>query len=188
MTNLVVERLYEKRATEKSAWSGRIGSVRLEVGIDTTGDEPKCVWSLDGNILPASSVEHLMNFSLQSLQDAYAGAESLSDAIGRWAEKRDRIVNGTLGTRSGTAGEEAHMRFVRDIIRANLSPESKAVYAAMKGDSEGRTEYLNAKFAALDSAYQNKFVEAAKEMLAEEIRKRNEARAIAADAAGGMSL
>jgi len=75
---------------------GHIGSVRLSA--------PAEGWTLDGKPLPESSVEYLLTFSLQALQDAYAGAKTQGEARGMFAAKRDRLAEGTIGVRSAGAG------------------------------------------------------------------------------------
>ena len=94
----ITNRVFTKRETEKSDWSGRIGATELKV-------DGKGIWWLDGTELPQASADYLANFALQSLQDAYAGASSLDDATKRWEAKRTALLDGTIGARSGGGGD-----------------------------------------------------------------------------------
>jgi hypothetical protein len=94
-----VARVFTKRETEKSAWSGRIGAATLAIS-----DKGK--WTLNDKELGAESVEYLMNFSLQSLQDAYAGADDLAEATANFEKKLAAIQEGTIGQRSSGGVDE----------------------------------------------------------------------------------
>lgn len=119
-----VVRNYAKRETEKSTWSGEIGSVRLTLD----ADKETIVMKLDGVTLPANSVEYLLNFSLQSLQDAYAGAADIGEAIANWGKKRIALMEGTIGTR-GEAGmsdeERAELYVAEQVYRGKYKKGSK---------------------------------------------------------------
>lgn len=119
-----VARLFEKRETEKSGWGGRIGHVELVV------DGEK--WTLDGKELPDASIHYLMNFALQSLQDAYAGADGLKDATARWEAKRAALIDGTVGASGGggVSDETTAQRYV--MKRAYLAQVDDAKKAAFK--------------------------------------------------------
>jgi hypothetical protein len=92
---------------------GAIGSVVLEHNCD--------VMKIDGKVIPGESIEYLLNFALQSLQDAYAGAKTQDEATAMFAKKRDAVVGGTIGARSagGNAVSEA-TKVARSIVRALL--------------------------------------------------------------------
>lgn len=94
----VTNRVFEKRATDKSTWNGRVGHATLEVS-------DKGVWTLNGKELPAQSVGYLLTFSLQSLQDAYAGAADLAEATGNFEKKLKAVQDGTIGVRTGGVDE-----------------------------------------------------------------------------------
>lgn len=87
---------------------GNIGSVALVA--------PGGKFTLDGEELPESSVTHLLTFALQTLQDAYAGAESADDAKADWETKRKRLIDGTIGTRGG-GGVDEETRVARIVVR-----------------------------------------------------------------------
>ena len=107
-----VARVFTKRETEKSAWSGRVGHAELFVSDDGA-------WTLDGKVLPRVSIEYLMNFSLQSLQDAYAGADSMDEAQANWTKKYNALVEGTIGQRSSD-GVDEETRVARKVVLAAL--------------------------------------------------------------------
>lgn len=88
---------------------GLIGSVAF-----TAPDGP---YALDGVTLPESSVTHLLTFALQTLQDAYAGSETADEAKAAWAKKRDKLLDGTIGTRTGGDGATEETRVARSIAR-----------------------------------------------------------------------
>lgn len=182
MNRITVDRVYTKRETDKSNWSGRIGAVTLAIEPFLNDDnQPEVRVILDDRELPQASVDHLFTFALQSLQDAYAGAESLDEAIGAWEKKRAKLYEGTLGVRNGAGGEEPYMRFVRDIIRTKMDDAKKAEYKAIKGDSDARTEFLDNIFDSMPEEKQARVVDAAKAMLAEEVRAKAAAKALSAD-------
>lgn len=143
-----VSRVFAKRETEKSDWSGRIGATTLSITDDGN-------WVLDGKVLPRKSVEYLMTFSLQSLQDAYAGAESLSDATKRFEAKLAAVIDGTIGMRGGSTVDE-FTSIARSMVRAAYkskygkdSPE----WTEFTGlDDDAADEFLDAKFAANENA------------------------------------
>jgi hypothetical protein len=106
-----IARTFAKRETENSNWSGKIGVASLFVSDDGT-------WTMDGKVLPRKSVEYLLTFSLQSLQDAYAGAESLAEATANWSKKHDALIDGTIGSRGGGADDETKVG--RKLVLARL--------------------------------------------------------------------
>ena len=89
---------------------GPIGSVTFDV--------PKGPFKLNGQTLPDASVAHLMTFALQTLQDAYAGAKSTDEALGAFNGKLDKLLNGTIGTRSGGDGADERTRVARSVTMA----------------------------------------------------------------------
>lgn len=88
---------------------GSIGSVELTV--------PDTGWVLNGKPLSDAAVRHLATFSLQSLQDAYAGAKEPADAVGNWGKKLDRIMAGTIGTREGGSRDAVKARAIIIALR-----------------------------------------------------------------------
>lgn len=165
-----IERIFSHRTL------GRVGHASLTVG--------KGKWSLDGQPLPEPSVEHLMTFALQSLQDAYAGAATLDEAQAAFAKKRTRLLEGTVGTHSG-ASEEPHMPYVRRIIRAALTGDNKAAYDAIASDdTKARNAFLNERFAGLDEPRAATVVASAKAAL----KADQEAKKAAKSATGSLGL
>lgn len=76
---------------------------------------------LDGTELPEASQRHLLTFALQTLQDAYAGANGTEEARGLWEKKREKLLNGTIGAR-GARGEAVPLetQVWRDVARQAL--------------------------------------------------------------------
>jgi len=102
---------------------GQIGQVHL------TADVTKV--TIAGKEIPSKSVEYLLNFALQSLQDAYAGAKNEGEARGMFEKKLAALVEGTIGLRTGTSvSEETRVAIsvTRAILKANLTAEAFAKY------------------------------------------------------------
>lgn len=99
---------------------GDIGKVELTI--------PDGDWAIDGKKLPASSVMHLATFALQTLQDAYAGAKDAAEAKGAFDGKLDKLLAGTIGTRSGGGGVTERDKVARIIVgewfRGVFTPEN----------------------------------------------------------------
>lgn len=101
---------------------GAIGRVVLEADVS--------VMKLNGKPLPEGSVEYLLNFALQSLQDAYAGAKNASEAQGAFNTKLDRLVAGTIGVRLGggtSVSDETRIarRIVANAMKAKFGKDSQ---------------------------------------------------------------
>lgn len=110
-----VTRSFAKRATEKSEWDGQISDA---VSLEVQGKGVKFL--VNGTELPEASVQYLLNFSLQSLQDAYAGAKSLVEAKTNFQKRLDGLLAGSIGIREGGGvSEEIRIRrqFVMDVVR-----------------------------------------------------------------------
>lgn len=169
MSNVLsMSRVYSKRETEKSDWHGRIGSVELVFESDSD-----ITVTLDGTTLTGASVDHLLNFALQTLQDAYAGADSLDAAIGAFEKKRDRILDGSIGTRSDGDGVSYFVTVARSIVRANIKAQygakSDKWIAFTKLSDDDQDAKLDAVYAANEPALKPK-VEAEIERRAEAAR------------------
>lgn len=120
---------------------------------------------LNGKELPAASIDHLLTFALQSLQDAYAGAENAEDAQERFDAKLGRILAGTLGTRTGGTGATALTVEIRNLLR----PQIKAAFTADEWkalDADARDEKIDAVFAEQSPETQAAIEEAAKAEIA----------------------
>lgn len=83
---------------------------------DVTFTTPKGKYAINGTELPDASVAHLMTFALQTLQDAYAGAKSTDEALGAFNGKLDKLLNGTIGTRSAGDGADERTRVARSVV------------------------------------------------------------------------
>lgn len=129
-----INRTYEHRTF------GAVGAVELEVN----GGE----WTLDGKALPQSSVEHLMMFALQTLQDAYAGAKDAGEAKALWSKKLDRLIAGGIGVRQGGGvGEETKLwRIVAGRVLRQKAPER---WKEMKEDADAIDAFVEKNRAKL---------------------------------------
>lgn len=138
MTIFNVARVFTKRETEKSNWSGRIGSVELVADI--------AQFEVDGKQLPQTSIDYLLNFSLQSLQDAYAGADDLNEAVGNWTKKYDALLNGTIGVRSGGGGmtdeERAELYVAESIYATKFGKDTEKGKAFRELKDDDKYEFL----------------------------------------------
>lgn len=171
MTVYTIARTFEKKR-QGSAVQGRIGQASLE--IDATSVK------LNGKPLPRTSIDHLFNFALQTLQDAYAGAETITDAVDAFEAKLGKLLDGTLGARG--EGIDSFTKVARQVVRAILK----------KNSSEEKFK----AFTDLDVADQNKTLDAMYEKNAErlrpvvdsEIEKRRKAAEDAKALADGMEI
>lgn len=96
-----------------------IASVSLEA--------PDGEYKLDGNVLPESSVQHLLTFALQSLQDAYAGAKDNAEAEAAFAKKYQRLIDGSVGVRAGGTDTftKTCRQIARQIVRAKFAESGR---------------------------------------------------------------
>lgn len=140
-----IERLFAKRAAKDGSTDGfRIGSCSLFLSDDG-------VMSIDGTVLSRQSVEYLLNFSLQSLQDAYAGCDNEIDAKKAWGDKLAALKDGTIGTRGGGEGgvseETAVARSVtRNVFKTKYGSKSAEFIAFKELDTKDQNAKLDAMF------------------------------------------
>lgn len=186
MSELTVNRVYEKRATDKSNWSGRIGMAELIVS--AKGGELSA--TLNGKPLGEAMLQYLLNFSLQSMQDAYAGAASLTEATSWFEKKLDAIQNGTIGSRggSGVSEETIVQRLVARaayLASAKVSDSDKEAFKKL--DDEKANELIDGIFAKnaekLSAAVEKKTAERA-----EARRKRADEKAEAAKLSSDLDI
>lgn len=134
---------------------------------DVTFTTPKGKYAINGTELPESSVAHLMTFALQTLQDAYAGAKSTDEALGAFNGKLDKLLNGTIGTRSGGDGADERTRVARQLVRGLV----KAKYGAKSTEWTAFTgladDAQNAKLDAMYAANEAALASAVDEKIAE---------------------
>lgn len=117
---------------------GEIGRVVLEADVKTV--------KLNGKPIPEGSIEYLMNFALQSLQDAYAGATDEAEAKASWQKRFDRLVEGKIGVREGGSGVSEEVRVARTIVRAKLKAKlTKGDYEAKYKDDDEAVDAVFAK-------------------------------------------
>lgn len=183
-----VNRIFAKRETEKSNWSGRIGSVTLTVTDDgnwaiVSGDYK------DGatTVLSRASIEYLLTFSLQSLQDAYAGAANLTEAQANYVKKLTALCEGTIGVRGeggGMSDEERAELYVAEawyLTKNAKGTEKGDAFRAMKGDD--KTEFLVNVASALREKWEPfaaKVAERVEHVVAQRKRRAEEKAALAA--------
>lgn len=143
---------------------GQIGSVELSANVKDV--------KVDGTTLPDASVEYLLHFALQSLQDAYAGAKTEDEAKAAWAKKLDALKAGTIGVRGGGEGvtEETKVQrmIVRNMVKAKFGAKSPE-WATFTGLSDADQ---NAKLDEWFAANAEKLAPA----VAEEMKRREAAR------------
>lgn len=128
---------------------GTIGAVEFGV--------PKGKFTLNGTELPDASVAHLMTFALQTLQDAYAGAKNLAEATGAFNGKLDKLLNGTIGTRSSGDGADERTRVARSVTmsaaKAKFGAKSPE-WATFTGlDDDAKNAKLDGWYAANAEAF-----------------------------------
>jgi hypothetical protein len=99
--------------------------------------------------IPADSIEYLINFGLQFLQDAYAGKPDLTYAIAAHRQRRDRFISGNMRSRAVapkvSSWQAEARRFMLNFIRNNDA--AKVKYAALP-DAKARTAYLDERIVA----------------------------------------
>ncbi len=137
MSNLVhVTREFSKRNL------GAIGSCALRIDATgfyfTLGDKPEVT-------LPEASVHYLANFALQSLQDAYAGSESLAEAQGAFLAKADKLIAGEIGVRGTGESVNDWQLQARNLVRAKVKLALGKAYK--DADAAGRNAMLDATIA-----------------------------------------
>lgn len=154
---------------------GNVGKVVLESDVTTI--------KLNGKPIPADSVEYLLNFALQSLQDAYAGSANADEAKASFGKKLDAIVGGTLGARSGAAAVDELTKVQRQIVRAILKTQFGAKSEAWqefadKSESD-QNSFLDEKFAKNSAKLADAVAERMAELKAERDRKAKLAKTVA---------
>lgn len=123
---------------------GLIGEVALDAAVTKM--------QIDGQNIPQGSVEYLLNFALQSLQDAYAGAKNQTEAVAAFEKKRDALIAGTIGVRVGGASVGDETRIGRNLIKQALkakmgkdSPEWAEFTGLSDADQNTKLDELLAK-------------------------------------------
>ncbi len=124
---------------------GRVGLVEMTASVGEV--------KIGETVLPQSSVEYLLTFALQNLQDAYAGAESADEAQARFEKKLDRLMAGTIGTREAGSGASGEVK-VRRQVMGELLRKSEAGKAALKTHEDDRDAFLDTVFGKQTEARQ----------------------------------
>lgn len=155
---------------------GRIGIVEMTAEVGSV--------TINGTVLPAASVEYLLTFSLQNLQDAYAGADSAADAQARWAKKLDRLLKGEIGVREAGDGASQLTMAIRAVIGESLRALGKWKEVIGSLDEDKRGAKLDEIFAKQPEAKQADITAKAKDKLAEAAARK----AAAKEMASGLDL
>ena len=170
-TNVIpVSRTFDHKA------HGRIGIVNMEAAV--------AYIAIDGKELPVSSIEYLLTFALQNLQDAYAGADSAAEATARWQKKLDRLLEGTIGVREAGDGASAMTKAIRGVIGESLRALGKWKEVIGSLDEDKRDAKLDEIFAKQPEAKQVALREKAEAKLAEAAARKAQAKELAS----GLSL
>lgn len=128
---LTVTRAFAKRN------EGQISNVTFSV-------EGATKFTIDGKELPDSSVEYLLTFALQSLQDAYAGAKSLDEAKTMFGAKYEKLIAGKIGVREAGETVSDEIRIGRKIMKQMIKQQNAEMYKKLLGLEESE------QIAALD--------------------------------------
>lgn len=118
---------------------------------------PEGPYVLNGTTLPESSVRHLLTFALQTLQDAYAGAKNADEAVGAFGTKLDKLLNGTIGTRSAGAGVDERGKVARIIVgqwfREAYGKDTAERQKYDAADAAGKASMLDGIFADNEAVF-----------------------------------
>lgn len=147
---------------------GAIGKVVLSANVTEM--------KINGTKLPESSIEYLLTFALQSLQDAYAGSNNADEAQGAFNTKLDRLINGTIGVRTGGgAGVSEETRIARTITKAKLlatwGKDSDEAKAFKDLDADAQNAKLDEVYGKNEAKLKPFVVERMDELKAERARK-----------------
>lgn len=165
MTKYTVSRAFDHKTF------GRIGIVSLEA-------DCKAI-TIGGKELPNASVEYLLTFALQNLQDAYAGAESAAEAQARWQKKLDRLLDGSIGTRSVGDGASALQRMIRTVVGEMLRSAGKWKELTDGKEEAERAALLDAIFEKQPEAKQAAITATAETRIAEAEARKAQAKQMA---------
>lgn len=155
---------------------GAIGRVVLEADVK--------VLKVNGKPVPDSSVEYLLTFALQSLQDAYAGAKNEAEAKGAFEGKLAKLMEGSIGVRTGGSGVSEETRVARQIVATMLRTKYASTWEEVKDlDDDAKNERLDAIFAKNEEK-----LRPAVDARLEELRKERERKAKLAKNVGDLEL
>lgn len=170
MTKFTIARAFDHKT------HGRIGLVEVEADVKTV--------TIGGVALPDASIEYLLTFALQNLQDAYAGAENATDAQARFAKKLDRLMKGEIGVREAGDGASAETKAIRAVIGDMLRAAGKWKEVIGALDEGKREAKLDEIFAKQADAAKASITATAKERMAEAAARK----AAAKEMASGLAL
>lgn len=125
MTNAIVTatRTYDHKD------DGRIGKAGIRIMADGTVE----MYHNDGDWqkLSVGSAEYMLNFSLQTFQDAYGGADkNKATRVKEFNDKVAKVLDGTIGTGGGggkrtSAEDEAKLNLARTFLAKNKDATAK---------------------------------------------------------------
>lgn len=145
---------------------GAIGKVELVADVKTL--------TVDGEALPGDSVEYLLRFALQSLQDAYAGAKTEAEAKEFFGKKLKNLLAGEIGSRGpgNAVSEETRVGRVvmRELYLAKIKGDDVARKAWKEMDEPAKIARLDAMIAKNAEAITPLVTKRMKEMAAEKAR------------------
>jgi hypothetical protein len=99
------------------------GADPLDLGVVTL-EYPAGEWKLNGHTLGENAILHLVNFSLQTLQDAYAGKKLVSEATGAFNKKYDKLIKGTIGVRGANEPVTEYQAVARKQVQAAIKADA----------------------------------------------------------------
>lgn len=165
MTKFTIARAFDHKT------HGRIGLVEVEADVKAI--------TIGGKELPATSVEYLLTFALQNLQDAYAGADSAVDAKARFDKKLTRLIEGSIGVREAGDGASAETKAIRGVIGDMLRQAGKWKELIGALDEDKRDAKLDEIFAGQAPAKQEAIRKTAQDRMAEAAARKAQAKAMA---------
>lgn len=165
MTKYTIARAFDHKQ------HGRIGIVNVEADVKSI--------TVEGKELPATSVEYLLTFALQNLQDAYAGADSADEAKARWQKKLDRLIEGSIGVREAGDGASALTKAIRGVVGDMLRGAGKWKDVIGGLDEDKRAEKLDEIFAKQSKDKAEAITATAQERMAEAAKRKEQAKALA---------
>lgn len=170
MTKFTIARTFDHKA------HGRIGLIECEADVKSL--------TIGGVAVPDASIEYLLTFAFQNLQDAYAGADSAADAQARFAKKLDRLMKGEIGVREAGDGASAETKAIRGVIGDMLRAAKQWKEVMGDKDEDARAAVLDAIFAKQPEAKQATIRATAQERMAEAAARKAQAKELAS----GLSL
>lgn len=145
--------------TFQHAKYGKLGHIKLTA--------PNEGWSLETDEdlfeLDANAVAHLLNFSLQTFQDAYAGAKDETSARAAFEKKLNRAVQGLIGVRASGPRDPVRTKAIANAMSTLTIKDAKEKRLAAIKMVEADKGWLEDAQADLDRAAKRAAEQAARE-------------------------